>query len=160
MIAWTLYTVAVGLCITVAATAADFVLRLRRRPTRFVWIAAAVISLLLSAIAPVRSGPKTNEHPAAIDLSSLALVQTGLRSVERSVPPATTMYLAGLWALAAVLVAGSFTVAYSRLRRARRAWPVVDFHGRRVRVSPDMGPIVVGIKTRNHSSALGVAAIT
>jgi TonB-dependent SusC/RagA subfamily outer membrane receptor len=79
-----------------------------------------------------------------VDLSSLALVQTSIRSVERRVP-VTGKYLVGLWSLATFLIAGSFIVVYGRMRRARRQWPVVDLQGHRVRLSPEVGPIVVGL---------------
>jgi TonB-dependent SusC/RagA subfamily outer membrane receptor len=145
MIAWMLYTVIVGLCAVVAARAADWMLRVRRRPSRFAWIGAALFSIALAASAPLRARAVHNERGQQIDLSSLELMQTSIRSVERSVPPSTVWYLVGFWAVATLLVTSTFVVAYCRLRRARRAWPVVDLHGHRVRLSPSVGPIVVGI---------------
>ena len=54
MIAWMLYTVIVALCAVIAASAAEWLLRARRRPIRFVWIGAATLSFGLSATAPLR----------------------------------------------------------------------------------------------------------
>jgi beta-lactamase regulating signal transducer with metallopeptidase domain len=144
MIAWMLYTAAVGLCLVAAAAAGDVLLRMRRLPVRFVWTAAAFVSLALGAIAPLRARGVSNGDRSEVDLSSLAVVRTSIRSVERRVP-ATGKYLVGLWSLATLLIAGSFIVAYGRMRRARRGWPVVDLHGHRVRLSPEAGPIVVGL---------------
>jgi TonB-dependent SusC/RagA subfamily outer membrane receptor len=145
MIAWMLYSVAVGLCTVVAARAAECLLRLRGRPVRFAWIAAGALSLLLAASAPLRGRPSPNEHVQPVELSSLALVQTSIRSVERHVPAGMARYVAGLWAIASLLVTASFVAAFWRLRRARRTWPVVDLLGERVRLSPAVGPIVVGL---------------
>ncbi|HKW48788.1 MAG TPA: M56 family metallopeptidase, partial [Gemmatimonadaceae bacterium] len=144
MIAWMLYSVAVGLCVVAAAAAGDVLLRMGRLPIRFVWIVAVLVSLALGAIAPLRARHSRNATGAEVDLSSLAIVQTSIQSVEQHVP-ATGKYLAGLWALATVLVAGSFIVVYARMHRARRAWPMVDLEGHRVRLSPDAGPIVMGL---------------
>ena len=144
MIAWMLYIVAVSLCIVAAAVAADSLVRMRRLPVRFIWIGAALLSITLGMIEPLRARRRANADPVQGDLSTLAVVQTSIRSVEQRVP-ATDTYLAGLWALASVLVASSFIAAYGRMQRARRGWPVVDLHGHRVRVSPDAGPIVVGL---------------
>ena len=143
MIAWMLYTVAVGLCVVAGAAAADFLLRMRRFPVRFLWIAAAVFSLALAAIAPVRARIAASDNRANLDLSSLNVVQTSIRSVEQRIP--TSKYLLGLWSLATLFVAGSFIIAYGRMHRSRRAWPIVDLHGQHVRLSTDAGPIVIGL---------------
>jgi TonB-dependent SusC/RagA subfamily outer membrane receptor len=143
MIAWMVYTSAVGLCVVAAAAAGDVLLRMRRLPVRFVWTAAALVSLALGAIAPLRARHVGNDDRSEVDLSSLAVVQTSIRSVERRVP-ATGKYLIGLWSLTTFLIAGSFLVVYGRMRRVRREWPVVDLQGQRVRLSPAAGPIVLG----------------
>ena len=144
MIAWMLFIVVVGLCVVAAAAAADVLLRIRRVPVRFVWIAAALLALGLGLTAPIRSRRTASASRADVDLSSLAVVQTSLRSVERHVP-ATGRYLAGLWILASAMVGTTFIVAYRRMQRARREWPVIDLHERRVRLSPETGPVVVGL---------------
>lgn len=145
MISWMLYTAVVGLCSVVAAWAADSLLRMSRRPSRFVWIGAAVLACVLPASAPFRASLGTRLAGEPIDASALLLMQTSIRSVERHVPPSAPWFAIGLWALATMLVAGSFAVAYARLRRLRRSWPVVDLHGQRVRLAPTLGPIVIGV---------------
>lgn len=144
MIAWVLYSIVVGLCVAAAAGAGEVMMRILRLPVRFVWIAAGVISLALSAVAPLRARRSPNTAHANVDLSSLAVLQTSIRSVERRVP-ATGKYVEGLWIITTVLVAGSFLLAYGRMRRAGRAWPLVDLLGHRVRLSLDAGPIVLGL---------------
>ena len=145
MIAWMLYTVIVALCAVIAASAAESLLRARRLPIRFVWVAAAALSLGLSASAPIRTRLAARGAVHQIDPASLALVQTSLQSVEQRVPASATPYLYVLWALATLIVALSFVIVYLRVRRARRGWPVVDLLGQRVRIAPTIGPLVLGI---------------
>ena len=145
MIAWMLYTVIVALCAVIAASAAEWLLRALRRPIRFVWMGAAVLSLGLSATAPIRTRMAAHDAARPIDPASLALVQTSLQSVERRVPASAAPYVYVLWGLATLLVAFSFIVVYLRVRRARRGWPVVDLLDQRVRISPTVGPLVMGL---------------
>lgn len=145
MIAWMLYSVLAGICTVIAACAADWLLRAYRRPIRFVWMAAAALTTVLAAIAPLRSQRAAHAAPASMDLASLPLMQTGLESVQHHVPASATLYILVLWALATLLVATTFLVVYGRVGRARRAWPIVELDGRRVRVSPTMGPLVLGL---------------
>ena len=145
MIAWMLYTVIVGLCAVVAASAAEWLLRARRLPIRFVWIGAAVLSIGLAATAPMRTSAVSRGATHEIDPASLALVQTSLHSVEQRVPASAMPYVLALWALATLVVALSFLVVYARVRSARRGWPVVELLDQRVRIAPTIGPLVLGI---------------
>jgi beta-lactamase regulating signal transducer with metallopeptidase domain len=145
MIAWMLYTIIVGFCAVIAASAAEWLLRARRRPIRFVWMGAALLSIGLSATAPLRRHPHSPGTTSQIDPASLALVQTSLHSVEQRVPASVVPYVLALWALATVVVALSFGVVYWRVRRARRGWPVVELLDQRVRIAPAIGPLVLGI---------------
>lgn len=145
MIAWMLYTVIVALCAVIAASAAEWLLRARRRPIRFVWISAAALSFALSATAPLRMRMSPRGVGQQIDPASLALVQTSLHSVEQRVPASAVPYVLALWALATLVVALSFVAVYARVRRARRGWPVVELHDQRVRIAPTIGPLVLGI---------------
>jgi beta-lactamase regulating signal transducer with metallopeptidase domain len=145
MIAWMLYTVLVGLCVCVAAAAADSLARMRGWPARVPWIAAAVLSVALSATARLRERAAPRADTPSLDISSLTLIQANVLSVERHVPPSSVWYVAALWGGASVLVTLSFVVVYVRLRRARHAWPAVELHGHHARVSPSFGPLVIGV---------------
>lgn len=145
MIAWLLYTLIVSACVLTAAYATDWLARFARRPVRFLWIASALLIVLLPALAPLRTGGATKSAVTRVDVSSLDLLQTSVASVGRRVPETALWFALAVWLLASAAVALSFTVAYVRLRRARRRWPVVDLHGQRVRVAPGEGPIVVGL---------------
>lgn len=146
MIAWMEYAVISGACVTIAALACDWLVRLRRWPVRFVWTVAALITVLLVVTAPLRR--ISASHAASgqrIDPSVLARMQTGIQSVEHHVPASALWYVAGLWAIVGIGVAGAFVYTRARLRRARRTWPVVDLHGHPVRIAPDVGPVVLGV---------------
>jgi TonB-dependent SusC/RagA subfamily outer membrane receptor len=145
MIAWMLYTIIVGFCAVIAASAAEWLLRARRRPIRFVWIGAALLSVGLSVSAPLRTRAAPHGAMQQIDAASLALVQTSLHSVEQRVPASAVPYVLALWALATLVVTLSFGVVYLRVRRAKRGWPVVELLDQRVRIAPAIGPLVLGI---------------
>lgn len=145
MIAWMLYTVLVSACLFVAASAAEWLLRLRRVPGRFVWIAAALGCVLFAGVARFRTSEPSRAAAPPIDVSTLMLVQSGMQTVQRAMPASADRYLALLCILAALAVIVSFAVAYARMHRARAGWPTIDLHGRRVRLSPDLGPIVIGV---------------
>jgi len=145
MIAWMLYTVIVGCCVVAAAAAAEWLLRVQRRPIRFVWIIAAGLSIALAASAPLRSSLAAHSSATQLEPSSLVLVQTSLHSVERRVPPSVLPWMIVFWGMATLLVTLSFVAVYRRVRRARRSWPVVELHDQRVRISPTVGPLVMGL---------------
>ena len=146
MIAWMLYCGVVSLCSALAARAAEGILRMLRRPTRFVWAGAALLSIVLGATGPIRARFVHGEPASSVDLSSLAIVRTSIQSVERNVSAASlSPYAIVLWSLCSLGIALSFAGAYWRLRGERYGWPVVDLHGQRVRLSPTIGPMVVGL---------------
>ena len=144
MIAWMLYSIAVGLCAVVAARALESLLRMRRKPLRFIWVGAAILSIILAASAPLRARAPYNTSAAVADLSSFALVQTSIRSVQAHAT-SMTWYIAAVWTFASLFVAACFLTAYWRVHRKRRVWPVVDLRGHRARLSPTTGPMVLGI---------------
>ena len=144
MIAWMLYTVLVGLCVVLAALAADWLTRLWRRPVRSVWIGAAALCMVLPATARLRARAIAPAVARSVDLSSLGLVQSSMQTVERHMTASAVWYALGAWALATLLVATVFGTVYVRLRRMRALWPEVEVAGHRVLVSPAFGPIVVG----------------
>jgi beta-lactamase regulating signal transducer with metallopeptidase domain len=145
MIAWVAYTLIISACVLTAAFAADRLARIARLSTRLVWFAAASLIMVLPAIAPLRGRIAARELAAPMTPTSLEVLQTSVASVGRHVPASALWIVLALWALATLAVAASFTMTYLRLRRTRRQWPMLEVHGQSIRVSPDVGPIVVGL---------------
>ena len=145
MILWMLYFTIATVCVAIAARAAEWFLRMLRRPARLTWAGAALLSIILAATGPMRARVAPNDSASAVDLSSLAIVRTGIQSVERHMPADSLVpYVIGIWGLCSLAMALWFVGAYWRLRRERRSWPTIDLHGHRVRLSPAIGPMVVG----------------
>ena len=144
MIGWVVYTVQIGLCVAALAWSAEAVARLIRRPGRFIWLAAAVFSTALASRAAVVSSDPPKSVQSTV-LPSLEILQTSVLTAQQRVPAVPTEYLAGIWALATLLVGLSFAATHWRLRRTSRSWPVADVQGHRVRVSPSAGPLVLGL---------------
>jgi len=146
MITWMVYATIAAFGVLIAARAAEWFLRILRRPARLTWAGAALVSIILAATGPWRARGAHNEAASTVDLSSLAIVRTGIQSVERHMPARSLApYVIGLWCLCSLAMILWFVGAYWQLRRARRSWPTIDLHGHRVRLSPATGPMVVGL---------------
>lgn len=145
MIAWMLYTVLVSACLFVAASAAEWLLKLRRRPVRAVWVGAALACVCFAGAARFRAARPAPAAATAVDPSTLALMASGMQTVQRAVPPSINAYAFAVCVLGALAVMLAFAVAYRRVRRARLHWPTAHLHGHRVRLSPGVGPVVIGV---------------
>lgn len=171
IIAWVLYSLLVGLLLAAAAHGLEVLSGLAGRPLRWVWAGGLALTLTLVLLAPLRVPDLTPGDPTISDIQvidpsaapeaisiwerSFAALETsrralelrlgeGIAAAERAVPPAFGGGLIALWwAMSAALLL-AFGAAYMRVRRAMRRWPVAELHGRRVRLSPEAGPAVVG----------------
>ena len=167
---WIAYALVVGVLLGAAALAADGLCRLAGRPTRWVWSGALLLTVLLTALAPLRATRErfTVELPAgalvptvtesrrdaaapladavrALRQTVTRPVQNALAALEQRVPAQLEPWLAAGWlSLTAVLLA-LFGTVYARVRRARRGWPSAKLQGHPVRVAPSAGPAVVGL---------------
>jgi beta-lactamase regulating signal transducer with metallopeptidase domain len=168
--AWMVYALLVGALVALAACALEGVCRLAARPSRWVWVGAMTVTIALIALAPQRESRneslvlpmRINATSASVDAppqnvvdrlaASLrrargmvgSAVSYGFVTAARLVPESVARGLALLWvSLSAVAFLVLFSV-HGRLRRARRAWPMAELHGTRVRLAPNAGPAVVG----------------
>jgi beta-lactamase regulating signal transducer with metallopeptidase domain len=62
----------------------------------------------------------------------------------RLAPTKVEQALVLLWGVLSVAVFLVYLTVHGRLTRAKRAWPVTNLHGTRVRLAPNAGPAVVG----------------
>jgi TonB family protein len=144
--AWILHTLLVSLLAGAGALVLETLLRGHRRPTRWVWAGAMLLSvawplgkLLLERLptrdlsAPVREG-------APVVFLDPLVMQVGPESVLRSLDGPILLS----WALAAVVLLSLFSLVLIRTQRLRRAWHPEVVRGHSVLFSRDWGPGVVG----------------
>ena len=172
MIALVLYGLAVALLMIAGARAAEWLARGAGKPVRWVWVGAMLGTIVLS-FAGVRRAARFDAMPAYVVADTSARVVTesaqptlGTRVAarilasrqslndalarataiaQRDVSPGIVGAAITFWALAGILLLGTFATVQRRMRRARGAWPLADVAGTRVRISPAIGPLVAGV---------------
>lgn len=147
MIAWMLYAIALGGLFGVAALAGERALRLFRRPVRFVWLLAVLVSagfpLLALALRPAPGsmarltpivvwGEGAGPLQASADL--LGRVSVVTVSLERVVLAA--------WLVTTTALLSVLAWSWIRLRREGLGWAERTIDGYRVRISAEVGPAV------------------
>jgi len=145
MIAWMLYCMVVGALLVVAARAAEWVLSLASRPVRWAWTAAIGITFALAAVAPLRRMLAHQDAAAPRGGVSVTLPLESIAQMEHQLPSSMNSYVVMAWVVASIALIVLIAGVHARVRRARRAWPVAELHGARVRVSPRVGPVVIGV---------------
>ncbi len=145
MIAWLVYALAFSALLALAALAAEALLRMYSRPTRWVWAAA----LLLSCAGPLALAERPSEVPVSFapaepmarpDLPAAPAVRHARPRSERVEGVLPTLWMA----TSALLVAG-IAAGVAVLWRRRRGWRAARLAGVPVLVSHEVGPAVVGV---------------
>lgn len=165
--AWMVYGALVAVVVGAAAFAIEYALRALRRPVRYLWIGALIVTVFLPGIqflvastaapsvlsAPsssigVASAPGAASPRAQRDITPIA-AQPPLRFPRAvAVPNALSTLdspLLGLWFTASILWAAILLVSAARLHRQRGAWRAATIDGMPVYVSHDVGPALFGI---------------
>ncbi|HEV8496315.1 MAG TPA: M56 family metallopeptidase [Gemmatimonadaceae bacterium] len=145
---WMLYAALVGALMTVVAVALDRVAVARQRPTRMIWFAA----LLLSVAWPVgraaaRLAPERTHGvrliPFSITVQSPAITSraSGLSrdAIDRG--------LVVLWFGLSAFLFMRLTRGVITLRRTSSTWKPTEIDGRPVRLSSNVGPAVIGLRS-------------
>jgi beta-lactamase regulating signal transducer with metallopeptidase domain len=166
--AWLTYDVLLVALLAVVARAVESLCRQVGWPTRWSWLAAATtaIALMLRAAfatdVPAASAALPNgilakttvESAAGWTLTSAfrdasttvgASVASLVADIVRLLPSWLPGAAAALWIMSTGAALVVLALVHRRIRRARRGWPEADLHGRRVRITPDVGPAVVGV---------------
>ncbi len=145
---WMLYAALVGILMTVAATALDRAAVARRRPTRMIWAAALALSIAwpvdrgIARMTPERVSP-VRLMPFAITVQSPAVTSHASALSRAAIDRALLFAWCGLSALLILrLVRGLVT-----LRRTSTTWTPAEIDGTRVRVSSNVGPALVGLRS-------------
>jgi beta-lactamase regulating signal transducer with metallopeptidase domain len=149
MAAWMLYCLAVSAAAALGAAALERALLLYRRPVRWAWAAALLLSLAVPAAAwlsPAAAGPSTTSGQgagAALDprLVRVRAAEPGLAAMDLS---ALDRPLAVVWLAATGATLAALAAMHLALSRRRRAWRPAVLDGAPVLVSDRTGPAVVG----------------
>ena len=167
--AWLVYSLAVGTLCAAGAWLAEGALRQRGLPLRWAWIAALVVTVALTASAPLRrSAPEPVALPAVVTMTR-ADAPVAARSgwLEETLAGARARMVAGrgaalallgraeaagagraamlAWGAASAALALLFGAVLLRSHRVRRRWPAAVVEGTPVRISPAAGPFVAGL---------------
>lgn len=164
--AWVLYVLGVGTLLAIGAEVSAAASRYFGHSTRFAFAAALTGTLTLAVVAP-RPAParplveasvviatgsvtKVERERTLADRLSAARALFGREAiglsnaVQRRVSPAAMrVALVGWMGVSATLLL-LFLLVNRRLANARRCWPPLSLHGTAVRVSPALGPAVLG----------------
>ena len=152
--AWMAYALVIASLVSVAALIAERIAILRRLQSRWIWVAALLLSLALPMLVAWNAA-RPSERAAAL----LALAADGRPPVYEESPiawvggdspivtrriPADTWLLAGWSALSAIALA---TLSMGWIQLTRRLLSAVDGNvdGESVAVTHDIGPAVIGI---------------
>jgi len=145
---WMLYAVAVGALLTVAALGLDRVAIARRRPTRIVWFSALVLAIVLPiGRAAVQLAPR---RPAAVRVIPFTItVQSPAMTSRESLWNRGNVDRALLfaWCALSALLLLRLTRSVLTLRRTRGMWESADLDGTSVRLSKNVGPAVIGLRS-------------
>src|SRR4051812_13875129 len=153
--AWMIYALVVATLVSCAALSAERIAILRRLPSRWIWIAAMLLTLALPLMFAWQ-GARTSERPAT---TPAALATRDKPPVYQLTPIAwvggdapvvagraalDTWLLVG-WSAMSALALVTLTIGWLQLRRRLRSATDDQVDGVNVSISHDVGPAVVGI---------------
>ncbi len=146
MAAWMAYTAGVSLLAALAAVGVERALRLFRVPARWVWAGAIAVSLGLPLWARFQPTPPVSDQPAvgAVAINAEKLFEILGTGTASAAAPTVDTVLTILWIVSSLLIAGVLVASQLRIRRDTRRWPVEHIDGVAVRLTPSLGPAVVG----------------
>ncbi len=156
-----LHLLATTVVLGLTALALDAMLRIAGRPTRWIWAAALIASIVLPAI---RLATALSAGPTAAVPTAIAAPIAGAAEVSGSVASWAALLaraevgvsvdspwqrldvpLGAAWLLLTLGVAGWGLAGFIRLRRVRREWVPAEIEGTSVLVSGRTGPALAGL---------------
>lgn len=145
---WMLYAILAGALFTVAAFALDRVAVARGRPVRMIWLLALLFSVAwpvgrgIVGVIPARTAA-VHIIPFAITVQSPAMTTTANGWSQEAIDRALLIAWLGLSALFVFRL----TRAVATIRRTRSTWKSADVDGTSVRLSSNVGPAVIGLRS-------------
>jgi TonB family protein len=147
ILSWMSYAIVVGVLIAVAATAVDHVAATRRLPSRFVWAGAIGLALVWPIATTLRALLPTLAPeilPLSVTVAPLRVVSgAGASGLVASIDAVLVV----VWAVASSLLVAQLVADIITLRRMRRHWPVREIDGLSMRLTADVGPAVIGLRS-------------
>ncbi len=141
--AWMLWSAGVGVLFLVAGLAAERLLTVYGRPTRWVWIVAGAATTALSVLripggAPEQAAPPPGYAPPLLEPLAVTVARDSmLRSFD-------DLLVLG-WVVLSSLLVVTVLFAFARLVREGRSWQPGSLGHRTVLWSRDTGPTIVGL---------------
>lgn len=156
MIAWMVYATLVAVALSAAALSAERAARVRRRATRWVWLAALAGSLVLPALMSsvslrlpgmLQSGamppPIALRDVTSIPMSALLINLGGAQPY--GTPDRVAAVIRGGWLAASLLMLIALLASSVLLQRRKHSWSETTVCGEQVLVAPDIGPALAGL---------------
>lgn len=149
MIVWMIYCLVAAALLAASARAAEWIARIAGLPVRWCWAIAMSMLVALAAVAPFRQA-KITELPeisggVATRVDAIRF-QAGIEAVSRGLPSSSVLVVGVAWTLVSAVLVFIILGVHARLRRVRHTWPLAEMHGARVRVAPEVGPVVIGFR--------------
>lgn len=155
MLAWMSYVIVVSLLLSLAALALERAARIRRKPTRWLWGASMMASLLLPLVMSAVSAqvprlvvdPAIPERVVALQQMTASALSPWLTATaeERAASPHLDRLLQLGWGGASAILLLAILAGSVQLNRRRRGWERGTMAGVPVRISEDAGPAIVGL---------------
>jgi len=135
---WLIYTFATAVTVTAGASVAERALRSASRPARLVWALALPLSvgLPIAAVAGWTGVRIAAPEPVGFGRILETAATTG---------PSPLAMIVVAWGVVSVVALALIALHAHRIGRMARRWPVGSIAGIRVLVSPDTGPVTLGL---------------
>jgi bla regulator protein blaR1 len=163
MLAWMSYVIVVSLLLGLAALALERSARIRQKPTRWLWGASMVASLLVPLVISSVSAPIPRLDSRLADVVGPAIPQrvVALRQMtasghspsgwltatagQISASPDLDRALQLGWSVASTILLLAILAGSAQLNRRRRRWERGSMAGVPVYITEDVGPAIVGL---------------
>ena len=147
---WTLYAALIGGLVTVAALGTGRVLEALRLPSRFVWVASIALSMVWPiGVAALRLMPAERTAvrviPFAMSVQPVQVISSSIAGADRGA--LIDRGLVALWLALSALLIVRLVQAVIDIGKRRRQWRAAQLDGMSVRISENVGPAVVGLRS-------------
>ena len=148
---WMLFALALSVLLTIAGFAAERVAKAFGRATRVVWVGTIALSVLWP-LAPLiaRLLPMPPKPVRVLPFTIVVAAPSSLSADEAAALARALLIdrvLLALWIALSVVLIARLVRSWIALRASQRAWRRGRVNGVRVKVSDNVGPAVVGLRT-------------